>query len=43
VDRWTFGITMLVVGIGGTLVTLAICSVVMEILKRLFPYKDEQK
>ncbi len=38
-DNWTFGITMIVVGMGGTLLTLWILSLLMNILKRLFPYK----
>lgn len=42
-DRLTFGITMVVVGMGGTLATLAVCSIVMELLKRIFPYKEEPK
>lgn len=38
-DNWTFGFSMLIVGMGGTLLTLVIMSGLMEILKRLFPYK----
>lgn len=41
-DKWTFGLTMLIVGMGGTIVTLMLFSLIMEILKRLFPYKQEQ-
>jgi len=39
-DNWTFGITMVVVGMGGTLLTLWILSLFMSILKRFFPYKE---
>ncbi len=38
--KWEFGITMLVVGMGGTLATLALFSIVMGLLKRAFPYKE---
>ena len=42
-DNWTFGITMVVVGMGGTLLTLWILSLFMGILKRFFPYKGEEE
>jgi len=42
-DNWTFGITMIVVGMGGTFVSLLILSLVMIILKKLFPYKKEEE
>jgi hypothetical protein len=40
-DNWTFGISMIVVGMGGTLLTLWILSLLMTVLKKLFPYKKE--
>jgi len=40
-DDMTFGITMVVVGMGGTLLTLWILSLLMAALKKLFPYKPE--
>jgi len=40
-DNWTFGVTMLVVGMGGTVLTLWILSLIMDLLKKLFPYKKE--
>ena len=40
-DNWTFGITMTVVGMGGTLLSLSIFSLIMSILKGLFPYDSE--
>jgi hypothetical protein len=40
-DRMTFGMTMLVVGMGGTIVTLIIFSLVMSLLKKIFPYRKE--
>lgn len=40
-DNWTFGITMMVVGMGGTLLTLWILSLVMSGLKHFFPLEKE--
>jgi hypothetical protein len=40
-DNWTFGITMLVVGMGGTLVALGILALMMGLLKKIFPLKEE--
>lgn len=40
-DNWTFGITMIVVGMGGTLLTLWLLSILMGILRKAFPYKSE--
>ena len=40
-DNWTFGMTMLIVGMGGTLLTLWILSLIMGLLKKAFPYKKE--
>jgi hypothetical protein len=40
-DKWTFGFTMLIVGMGGTICTLILFSFVMYILKKIFPYKKE--
>ena len=39
--NWTFGVTMLVVGMGGTIVTLIIFSLLMALLKKIFPYRKE--
>lgn len=41
-DKFTFGITMMVVGMGGTLLTLGVMSVIMSVLKRIFPYSKEK-
>ena len=40
-DNWTFAVTMIVVGMGGTLLTLCILSLLMGLLKKAFPYKKE--
>jgi Na+-transporting methylmalonyl-CoA/oxaloacetate decarboxylase gamma subunit len=41
-DNWTFGITMIIVGMGGTLLTLWILSLIMSVLKKVFPYQKEE-
>ena len=42
-DNWTFGFSMLIVGMGGTLLTLMIMSALMGILKRIFPIKQGEE
>jgi hypothetical protein len=42
-DNLTFGVSMVVVGMGGTLLTLWILSLLMLLLKRIFPYKAENE
>ncbi|MFB3884077.1 MAG: OadG-related small transporter subunit [Thermodesulfobacteriota bacterium] len=42
-DNWTFGGTMIIVGMGGTLLTLWILSLVMSLMKKIFPYSTEEK
>ena len=42
-DNWTFGITMIVVGMGGTVLTLWILSLLMSILNKAFPYEKEEE
>jgi hypothetical protein len=39
-DNLTFGITVLVVGMGGTIITLWVMSLIMGLLTRIFPYKE---
>ena len=36
-DKWSFGITMTVVGMGGTFLTLWILSLAIHGLKKVFP------
>jgi Na+-transporting methylmalonyl-CoA/oxaloacetate decarboxylase gamma subunit len=40
-DKWTFGLTLTIVGVGGTFVTLWILSLVMTLLKKLLPISAE--
>jgi len=42
-DNWTFGVTMVIVGMGGTLLTLWILSLLMSLLQRIFPITKEEK
>jgi hypothetical protein len=42
-DNFTFGVTMLICGMGGTILTLWIMSLVMGLLGRLFPEVPAQK
>ena len=36
-DKWQFGLTMMVVGIGGTFLTLGILIASINLLKKIFP------
>ena len=40
-DKWAFGITMMVVGVGGTFLTLAIIIGSIQLLKKFFPLSTE--
>jgi hypothetical protein len=40
---WGFGLALLTVGMGGTLFALWLLSVLVLVLKRLFPYAEETK
>jgi hypothetical protein len=41
-DKWAFGMTMLVVGVGGTFLTLAFLIWSIQLLKLLFPLSAEE-
>jgi hypothetical protein len=40
-DNLSFGITMLMCGMGGTLLTLGLFSFLMYVLTMIFPYKAD--
>lgn len=40
-DKWSFGLTMTIVGVGGTFLTLWILSLATDLLKRIFPLSPE--
>jgi Na+-transporting methylmalonyl-CoA/oxaloacetate decarboxylase gamma subunit len=42
-DNVTYGLTMTLLGMGGTLVSLWIISLAMNLLKRVFPHQPEEK
>jgi hypothetical protein len=42
-DKWAFGMTMLVVGVGGTFLTLAFLIWSIQLLKLLFPLSAEER
>lgn len=39
-DKFTYGFVITVVGMGGTLVSLWFLTVVINLLKRIFPYRE---
>lgn len=41
-DKWAFGLTMMVVGIGGTFLTLTILIWSIALLKKVFPISAEE-
>jgi Na+-transporting methylmalonyl-CoA/oxaloacetate decarboxylase gamma subunit len=43
IDNWTFGITMILLGMGGTLLTLWILSLLMNGIRMIFPYRKEEE
>ena len=42
-DKWAFGLTMTVVGVGGTFLTLWLLSLVIDLLKKLFPPQEQKQ
>ena len=36
-DKWTFGLTMMIVATGGTFLTLWILGLIIGVLKKIFP------
>lgn len=42
-DKWSFGITLTVLGIGATFLTLWILSLVMVLLKKIFPLSAQEE
>ena len=42
-DNVTFGVTMMVCGMGGNILTLWILSLIMTLLGKIFPEKKEGK
>jgi len=42
-DKYTFGLVITVVGMGGTLVSLWFITMVVGLLKKVLPYREEQE
>ena len=42
-DNWAFGLTMTIVGVGGTFLTLWVLSLVIDLLKKVFPLQEPKK
>lgn len=42
-DNLTFGITVTVVGMGGTIFSLWVLSLLIDLMKKIFPYKDSEE
>ena len=40
-DKWTFGLTLLIVGVGGTFLTLWVLSLVVDVLKKIWPLQPD--
>jgi Na+-transporting methylmalonyl-CoA/oxaloacetate decarboxylase gamma subunit len=40
---WVFGLTMTIAGMGVTFITLYILTLVIRLMDKLFPYKEEKK
>jgi hypothetical protein len=40
-DNLTFGFTLVIVGMGGTLLALGLLAVIMNLLKKIFPVREE--
>jgi Na+-transporting methylmalonyl-CoA/oxaloacetate decarboxylase gamma subunit len=41
-DKWAFGLTMMVVGVGGTFLTLGILILTINLLKKVFPAETDR-
>lgn len=39
-DNFTFGVTMTVVGMGSTLLSLWFLTLIVNLMKRIFPYRQ---
>jgi len=42
-DNLTFGLTLMIVGMGGTLAALGVLAILMSLLKKIFPATPEKK
>lgn len=42
-DIWTFGWTLAVIGMGGTMFVLWLMSLMILLIKKVFPYQPDKK
>jgi Na+-transporting methylmalonyl-CoA/oxaloacetate decarboxylase gamma subunit len=42
-SEWSFGLTMTIIGMGVTLITLYLLTLLIHLLNKLFPFKEEKK
>jgi hypothetical protein len=42
-DNFTFGFTITLVGMGGTLLTMWVLTLFVDVLKKFFPYRENQE
>jgi hypothetical protein len=42
-DPWTVGVALAVLGMGGTVLSLWLISLLIDLLKRVFPYVPESE
>ena len=40
---WSFGLTMMLAGMGVTFITLYLLTLLIRLLNKLFPYKNEEE
>lgn len=40
-DKWTFGLTLMIVGMGGTFLTVWVLSLVITLLKTIYPLTSD--
>jgi len=40
-DKWSFGLTMMIVGMGGTFLTLWVLAIAIGVLKKVYPLADK--
>ena len=42
-DKWTFGLTLMIVGMGGTFLTVWVLSLVIILLKKIYPLTSDSR
>jgi len=42
-DIWSFGLTVALVGMGGTMLVLWCLSLIVLLLRKIFPYQPDQE